>query len=129
MKLLAIPFRRYSLLTFVGGLLGLSPISGLPNEVEVVEAKADCDAGSCRFSATLKHADTGWKHYADHWRVLAPDGKELGKRVLLHPHENEQPFTRSLGGIKVPADLDHVIIEAHDSVHGYGGPTFKINLN
>lgn len=119
---------RYSLLTLVSGLLGLSPVRGLPDEVAVIDAKADCVAGRCTFSATLKHADSGWKHYANHWRVLSPGGEELGKRVLLHPHENEQPFTRSLGNIKVPADLDHVIIEAHDSVHGYGGPTFKINI-
>lgn len=94
----------------------------------MVEAKADCVAGVCTFAATLKHADSGWDHYANHWRILSPDGKELGKRVLYHPHQNEQPFTRSLSNIKVPAKLEYVIIEAHDSVHGYGGPTFKMTL-
>ena len=110
-------------------MLGLSPLAALCGEVEVVKAKADCVARLCSFSATLKHGDAGWDHYANHWRILSPDGKELGKRVLYHPHENEQPFTRSLGNIKVPANLEYVIIEGHDSVHGYGGPAFKVILN
>ena len=35
----------------------------------------------------------------DAWRVLDPDGNELGVRILTHDHANEQPFTRSQGGI------------------------------
>ena len=128
MKHPSIPFHLSQLLGFVAGLLVLVPIAGLAGEVEVVKAKSDCLARVCTFSATLKHADTGWDHYTDHWRILSPDGKELGKRILVHPHVNEQPFTRSLGNIKVPVDLEYVIIEGHDSVHGYGGPTFKITL-
>ena len=53
-------------------------------------------------SVTLRHADTGWEHYADAWRILGPDDTELGQRVLYHPHETEQPFTRSLSGVKTP---------------------------
>jgi len=44
---------------------------------------------------TVSHPDSGWDHYADIWRVYGPDGAELAERVLLHPHETEQPFTRS----------------------------------
>lgn len=97
-------------------------------EADVIDAKASCSAGACTISATVQHADTGWEHYADAWRVLAPDGSEIGKRVLYHPHENEQPFTRSLSGVRIPAGLDHVLIEAHDKVHGYGGKQFKLTL-
>ena len=38
---------------------------------------------------------TGWEHYANKWDVVGPDDTILGTRVLLHPHVNEQPFTRS----------------------------------
>ena len=72
------------------------------------------------FSVTVRHADTGWDHYADGWSVLAPDGTELGHRELLHPHETEQPFTRSLSGVVVPDGVTTVIVRAHDSVHGWG---------
>jgi len=81
-----------------------------------------------RFDVTLRHADTGWDHYADAWEVLAPDGAVLGRRVLAHPHVNEQPFTRSLGGVRVPAGIDRVRIRAHDSVHGYGGREMEVAL-
>jgi hypothetical protein len=48
--------------------------------------------------------------------------------VLLHPHVNEQPFTRSLGNVKVPAGIDRVIIRARDSLHGWGGREFEVTL-
>jgi hypothetical protein len=97
-------------------------------EADVVNAEANCSGQTCTISATVKHDDEGWDHYADHWRVLAPDGTEIARRVLLHPHVGEQPFTRSLSGVTIPADLDYVLIEAHDSVHGYGGKRFRLEL-
>jgi hypothetical protein len=35
-------------------------------------------------------------YFAGALEVLVPDGAVLGRRVLLHPHETEQPFTRDL---------------------------------
>jgi hypothetical protein len=81
------------------------------------------------FDVTVRHADHGWDHYADGWEVIAPDGKALGKRILAHPHTNEQPFTRSLSGVKIPADVSQVSIRAHDSVHDYGGETLVIDVD
>ena len=49
-----------------------------------------------RVSVTLAHPDTGWDHYADGWRIETEDGTVIGTRELLHPHVEEQPFTRSL---------------------------------
>ncbi len=78
-------------------------------EVEIAAAAVHQGAdGAYRFSVTLRHADTGWDHYADKWDILAPDGTVLGTRVLLHPHENEQPFTRSLSGVRVPKGVKRV---------------------
>ena len=73
-----------------------------------------------RFDVTVRHADTVWEHYADKWDVVAPDGRILGTRTLLHPHVEEQPFTRSLGGVRIPGDVTEVRIRAHDNVDGYG---------
>ncbi|KAA3653950.1 MAG: hypothetical protein DWQ11_06555 [Proteobacteria bacterium] len=90
-------------------------------EAQVLDAVAACDAARvCQFAVTVRHADAGWDHYADAWVVRAPDGSELGRRVLLHPHDDEQPFTRHLGGVRVPAGIDTVQVVAHDSVHGWG---------
>jgi hypothetical protein len=101
----------------------------LAGEADVVAVEATQDgAGTWRFEVTVKHADEGWEHYADKWEVLAPDGTVLGTRVLLHPHETEQPFTRALGGVAVPEGIERVTLRAHDSVHGLGGAEVTVEL-
>lgn len=80
------------------------------------------------FNVTLEHGDTGWDDYADGWRVLDSNGKELGVRVLAHPHVNEQPFTRSLSGVRIPADVTEVGIQASDSIGGWSSPVKTIRL-
>ena len=97
------------------------------SEVTAVEVRAE-SAGSYSFSVTLSHADTGWDHYADRWEVLTMDGEVLATRTLFHPHVNEQPFTRSLGGVAVPAGTTAVRVRSHDSVHEYGGPELVVGL-
>jgi hypothetical protein len=89
---------------------------------EVVDAAAEPGKAGWRFRVTVRHDDTGWEHYADAWEVRAPDGTRLGLRELLHPHVDEQPFTRSLPGVRVPDSLGSVEIRAHDPVHGWGEP-------
>ena len=108
-------------------LLGIMlPITALAGESDVMDARIQPGTDGWTFQVTLRHADTGWDHYADAWEVLAPDGKVLARRVLFHPHVNEQPFTRSLSHVKVPEGTPYVVIRAHDKVHGYGGKTLKL---
>ncbi len=80
------------------------------------------------FDVTVTHADEGWDHYADKWEVIGPDGSVLGTRTLSHPHVGEQPFTRSLSGVKISEDAMQVTIRAHDSIHEYGGMTKSVEL-
>ncbi|MEM9046986.1 MAG: hypothetical protein AAGC81_20090 [Pseudomonadota bacterium] len=112
-------------LVFLIALLSAPAIAG---DVEITEAKARKSGDAWRFDVTLLHADTGWDHYADAWRVVGPDGTVYGTRVLAHPHVNEQPFTRSLGGVKIPESVSQVTIEAKDSVHGWAEAVFTLDL-
>ena len=80
------------------------------------------------FAVTLRHPDTGWDHYADGWEVLDAKGKRLGYRKLLHPHVDEQPFTRALSGIVIPAGLTTVYVRAHCSVDGWSAPAVAVEL-
>jgi hypothetical protein len=57
-----------------------------------------------------------------------PDGEVLDTRILLHPHVGEQPFTRSLDGVKIPDSISKVIVRAHDKVHEYGGREVEVEL-
>lgn len=75
-------------------------------------------------SATVRHNDTGWDNYADAFEVKG-DNVENGLRVLAHPHETEQPFTRSQSGV-VTTGL--VWLEAKDNVEGLGGSKIYLDL-
>ena len=100
----------------------------LAGEVQIVDAKATQRGDAWSFSVTLKHADSGWEHYADAWQVVDAQGEVLGTRTLFHPHENEQPFTRSLNGVAISDSLTTVYIKAHDNVHGWAKQRFEIGL-
>lgn len=105
------------------------PFAALAGEADVVEVDiVKQNARRYTFSVAVRHADSGWEHYADKWDVVAPDGTVLGTRVLIHPHENEQPFTRSLSGVHVPRGIDTVSLRAHDKVHGYGGVEMRVSV-
>lgn len=97
---------------------------------DVVAAEAtQGDDGTWRFDVTLSSPYDTPERYADGWRVLAPDGTELGVRVLAHDHQNEQPFTRSLNGVEIPDDVSVVTIEGRDQVSGWGGATVDVTLD
>lgn len=85
--------------------------------------------GTYRFDVTISSPYDSNDQYADAWRVLGPDGTEYGVRILTHPHANEQPFTRSLDGVEIPADVAEVTIEGRDLVNGWGGSTMLTPLN
>ena len=61
-------------------------------------------------------------------QVLRPDPDSPFTRLLLHPHENEQPFTRSQAGIVIPSGVSRVRVRAHDLVDGYGGREVWVDL-
>ncbi|MCK5771261.1 hypothetical protein [Algiphilus sp.] len=88
------------------------------------------DAGDGRWTVlvTLRHADTGWDHYADNWRVVDGAGNVLGERVLHHPHVEEQPFTRGLRDVHVPEDVSTVYVVARDTVHGWSEHRLAVDL-
>lgn len=103
--------------------------SAFAGEVTVVNAKAfNSGNNTFRFDVTLRHEDKGWKHYADNFEVLTVKGTLLGRRVLLHPHENEQPFTRALSRVRIPQGIKEVIIRGHDKIHKYGRKELKLVL-
>jgi len=101
----------------------------LANDVEIIDVKATRLSDSTyTFWVTLKHKDSSWEHYADSYSVLDENKKLIKKRVLWHPHEHEQPFTRSLFGVKIDPSSKFVYIRAHAKIHGYAKKLYKYNL-
>ena len=110
------------------GLLLLAKMADA-GEADVIEVAIERTGGNTyHFDVTVRHDDEGWNHYADRWEVIAADGTVLGTRTLYHPHVDEQPFTRRLSGVHIPAYINIVTVRAHDSVHGYGSITVSIEV-
>lgn len=98
-------------------------------DAPVVEDVQASEAGATwSFSVTLSHGDSGWDDYADGWRIFLADGTVLGARELLHPHVEEQPFTRSLSGVTIPDGVESVFVEARTNVDGWSGKHFEVPL-
>ena len=104
--------------------------TAVANDVKILAADFRSSEGN-RWSldVTLQHDDTGWDHYADNWRIVDSKGNILGDRILAHPHVDEQPFTRGLGGVKMPEGLKNVYIEAHDTVHGWTPNRLQVDMD
>ena len=98
----------------------------LANEALVQDVKVSKKNGVYSFAVKILHEDSGWSHYVDRYEVLNKQGKILATRTLWHPHEHEQPFTRSLGNVQIK-DVSTVYIRAHDSVDGYSS-LYEITL-
>jgi len=94
----------------------------------VIDGEVTASGDGFTVSATVLSADTGDEKYADKWEVRTVAGDVLGERILAHPHVNEQPFTRSLGDVAIPDDIDSVVLAAHDSVVGFCGDTHTVSI-
>lgn len=91
---------------------------------DVTAVTTSGDAGAYTFSITISSPDTGCEQYADWWEVVSEDGELQYRRVLLHSHVSEQPFTRSGGPVDIAAD-ETVIVRAHMNTGGYGGAALR----
>jgi hypothetical protein len=91
---------------------------------DVLSASASGEPGGYQFSVEIRSPDLGCEQYADWWEVIDEDGNLLYRRILLHSHVNEQPFTRSGGPVPIAAD-QIVWIRAHMHPSGYGGAVLR----
>ena len=100
----------------------------LADDAVIEDVEITGNGSDWTFSVTLRHEDTGWDDYADGWRVVAEDGRELGMRTLFHPHVNEQPFTRSLSGVAIPQGTPRAFVEARTNADGWGAMRYPVDL-
>lgn len=91
---------------------------------DVIAVQTSGQPGAYQFNVGIRSPDKGCAQYADWWEVVSTDGRLLYRRVLLHSHVDEQPFTRSGGPVPILADTG-VWVRAHMNTGGYGGMAFK----
>ena len=89
---------------------------------------ASGSSGSYSFQVTVESDETGCGQYADWWEVISAEGKLIYRRVLLHSHVTEQPFTRSGGPVDIQPD-EPIIVRAHMNSVGYDGAVFRGSVN
>ncbi|MBI2219390.1 MAG: hypothetical protein HYU51_19095 [Candidatus Rokubacteria bacterium] len=114
-------------LAVILGTLAPGPVWAGKADIVFVEVRQE-DTGTWAFAVTVRHDDRDPDHWADWWRVRTVTGRELGRRVLLHSHVDEQPFTRD-ERIRIPRDVRTVVVEAHDKLHGLGGAAVTVDLS
>lgn len=91
---------------------------------DVLSVSVSGEPGAYQFAVEVASPDTGCEQFADWWEVVRPDGQLLYRRILLHSHVGEQPFTRSGGPVDMTAD-EVIYIRAHMNTTGYGGRLMK----
>jgi len=97
-------------------------------QVLYVEAVQSTDGQWCIYT-TVRHNDEGWEHYANAWQVLDGQGNELAWRLLAHPHDDEQPFTRDTCNVTIPPGVTKLVVRAKCKVHGFGGQRVTVDLS
>ena len=87
---------------------------------DVTAVQVSGEPGAYTFAVTVSSPDTGCDQYADWWEVISAEGQLIYRRVLLHSHASEQPFTRTGGPVEIQ-EGEVVWVRAHVNNGGYGG--------
>lgn len=90
---------------------------------DVTDVSLSGSEGRYTLQVEISSPDTGCDQYADWWEVVTEEGELIYRRILLHSHVDEQPFTRG-GGPAGISDDTAVWIRAHMNNSGYGGQVF-----
>ena len=107
------------------GEANITNVSAKSNSAaEVTKVDIIGTANDYSFTVTVNSPDTGCDNYADWWEVVTTEGELLYRRVLLHSHVDEQPFTRSGGTVAIPPQQE-VIVRVHMSADGYSDSRFE----
>lgn len=117
--------------TVAGINMAVAQSAGLMNQKfpDVIDVRVHARSDSrFDFDATISSPYDTPQRYADAFRVMSVEGVQFGERTLFHDHANQQPFTRDLYGVAIPAGINTVIVQARDKNHGYGGKTMHVTL-
>ncbi len=68
------------------------------------------------------------QRYADSFKVMDTEGKQLGERLMLHDHQTEQPFTRDCMALQFPLVYAWGWRKGREQKHGCGGKTMQVTL-
>jgi len=93
-------------------------------DASIKAVHASGSSGAYTFDVTISSNDTGCAHYVDWWEVVDEHGALVYRRVLLHDHADEQPFSRDGGPVPLKAG-QVVTVRAHVNTSGYATPAMR----
>ena len=105
-------------------ILLTSILQAMETQASVINVSTKGKENAYHFSVTLESDETGCEQYTDWWEVLSEKGDLIYRRILIHSHPDQQPFTRSGGYVKIKKDAI-VYVRAHINKLGYVGDVFK----
>lgn len=115
-------------LTIVVALTTLSSSPARAGDADVIAVRTKRTAPDVYdFAVTVRSKDTGWQRYADRLEAVGPDGAVIASRNLDHPHDDEQPFTRDISGVRVKGTAN-IVIRVHFKPSGFDGSTATVVL-
>lgn len=82
----------------------------------------NADPNTFSMGATVRHNDRGWDDYAD---TIVFGGAKNGRLTLQHPHDDEQPFTRSKDDVQAEGE---VRVHALDNVRSGDGSAIVVDF-
>jgi hypothetical protein len=88
-----------------------------------VRFSREADPSTFSMGATVRHHDRGWDDYAD---TVVFEGAQNGRLTLQHPHDDEQPFTRSKNNVRAEGE---VRVHALDNVRSGPGSAVVIDVS
>lgn len=113
---------------FLALLLTFAPAISSADSPDILDVTVTKTGMMWRMDVTMEHPDTGWDHFADAWEVLDTNGNRLGYRELMHPHVEEQPFTRSLSSLTFPDGTREVFVRTRCSKKGWSDARVRVEL-
>jgi hypothetical protein len=122
-------FALVSMLVFTTHTVAQSNNPTLQKHPDIIDVTVKTSgANRFDFDVTVSSPYDTAQRYADAFRVASLDGKVYGERILLHDHATEQPFTRDLYGVTIPAGIRLVVVQGRDQQYGYGGKIMQVSL-
>jgi hypothetical protein len=112
----------------LSAIVALSATPAWAGDADIIGVHATSpSAGLYDFAVTVRSKDTGWDRYADRLEAVSLDGMVIATRTLDHPHDDEQPFTRDIRGVRINGPAK-IIIRAHFKPTGFDGATTSVSL-
>lgn len=96
-------------------------------QAKVLSVDVKGNPGAYSFAVQVSSPDEGCSQYADWWEVVSLEGELIYRRVLLHSHVSEQPFTRSGGPVAIDPQTV-VLVRVHTNTSGYSSQAMKGSL-